>query len=298
MKSTNIPENMNISNCPLCDISNCRHLYDVNKGKLLLCSECNVVFYAPRPTLQELEDYYNSPQYRKDYQTSCMTGPEFAETRYKQFVFFLNKYGSSLSSKKTQLRLLDVGCGTGDFLHFSAQHGWQVEGVEISDMAACQASKLLGKDCIHVGTINTAALPANTYDVVTSYHVIEHLLDPISMLQHIYEVLRPGGVIFLETPNINSLGAKIRREKWSQIIPPEHINYFNPSSVRYALERVGFSGIHAYTIRPQKIEILQKFPSILRSGASAIYGLAPLLNLGASLQAIAIKPVEINYIVD
>lgn len=283
---------MIVDYCPICSGSLCRQLYTVDKGNLLLCSECNVVFYAPRPTLQELEEYYNSPQYRKDYQTSCMAGPEFAETRYKQFDFFLNKYCPFLDSKSTQLRLLDVGCGTGDFLHSAAQHGWQVEGVEISNIAAYQASELLGKDCIHVGTINTAALPANTYDVVTSYHVIEHLLDPISMLQHIYEVLRPGGIIFLETPNINSLGAKIRGKKWSQIIPPEHINYFNPSSVKSALERAGFSNIRAYTIRPQKIEVLQKFPIIFRFAASAIYGITPLLNLGASLQAIAIKSVE------
>jgi SAM-dependent methyltransferase len=218
-----------------------------------------------------------------------MTSHNFAENRYQQFIESLNRYqGNSIKFKGKGL--LDIGSGTGDFLHIASSRGWQVEGIELSESSAKRANQLLGGDFVRVGTLDDCNLSSDSYDLITSYHVIEHLIDPVSMLNEIYNLLKPGGIVFLETPNMESIGAMIRGAKWSNIKPPEHINYFNPASLGCGLEKAGFSRIHTYTIRPQKIESLQVMSLPLRSIANAIYGIAPLLNMGASLQAIATKP--------
>lgn len=275
--------------CPVCANPKNRKLYDLEEGYLANCCDCGLTFYLPRPTPQDLVNFYNSKEYREGYGSGSMTGKEFAKNRYQQFIRSLGKY-KPVYLKTTNKSLFDVGCGAGDFLASAADHGWQIEGIEISEVAAQQANQLLGKKCVHVGTVDTVKLDNGTYDLVTSYHVIEHLLEPMVMLQRIYDLLRPGGVIFLETPNINSLGAKIKGANWSHITPPEHITYFQPSSLKFALKKIGFIKINTYTIRPQKIESLQIIPSFLRPLASSIYGVTPLLNMGASLQAIATKP--------
>lgn len=277
--------------CPVCACSKHRKLYDLEKGYLKSCCDCGTTFYLPRPTPQDLMNFYNSKEYREDYQIGSMTGKEFSKNRYEQFSDSLRKYKPSYfqSSKKS---LLDVGCGTGDFLASAADHGWKVEGIEISEVAAQQANQLLGINCVYVGTVDTIKLQDSTYDLATSYHVIEHLLEPMVMLQRIYDLLKPGGILFLETPNINSVGAKIKGASWSHITPPEHITYFKPSSLYFALKKTGFIKIHTYTIRPQRIESLQSIPIFLRPLVSSMYSIAPLLNMGASLQAIATKPLS------
>ena len=282
------PKSSGTIRCPVCDSNVHRRMFSLSKGHLDRCLQCNLVFYLPRPTSKELEEYYNSLDYRNSYCTGEMTGISFANKRYQQFSSAIAKYESFSYLPDNQI-LLDIGCGTGDFLYEAAQHGWEVEGFEISELAAAQANKLLGSTVVRSGSIDNLQFSHDKYDVISSYHVIEHLLDPVSMLHRVYELLRPGGIVFLETPNISSFGARMKGSNWSHIIPPEHITYFDQSSVRYALEKVGFSDVYTYTITPQKIESLRSFPRYLSPAVKMIYQIAPFFNLGATLQAIARK---------
>ena len=94
---------------------------------------------------------------------------------------------------------------------------------------------------------------------------------------------------FIETPNIKSLGSKIRGQKWSNITPPEHISYFNPNSLSYCLKKAGFNSVYVFTNSPQSVESVKQWSAIAKQLIKIIYKIAPSFGLGATLQAIAIK---------
>jgi hypothetical protein len=92
---------------------------------------------------------------------------------------------------------------------------------------------------------------------------------------------------------LKGLGARIRGKDWSNIIPPEHLTYFEPASLRYLLQQARFSNIQIFTGSPQVVCSASALPSLLRPAVSALYNFAPLLNLGAALQAVAVKANEL-----
>ena len=124
-------------------------------------------------------------------------------------------------------RLLEIGCATGDFLH-AAHASFQVTGVE-ADETACAMTQARGFDCFH-GTIFAANFPAESFDVVTLYHVIEHVPSPTRVLQEIHRVLRPKGIVVIETPNIETIWYRLLRERWRQFIP-DHKFFFTPATL-------------------------------------------------------------------
>lgn len=262
-------------------------MHDLNEGILLRCQRCGVVAFSPRPTEQELQAFYDSG-YHDVFSKSTMADNVFARNRYQALVKVLEQHVPHLlkSPKRT---LIDVGCGTGDFLWAAQQAGWQVTGTELAMEAVNRASQKINAR-VFQGDITTLNLPENSYDMVTSFHVIEHLLHPISQLKRCYELLTSGGVFLVETPNIKSLGARLRGKKWSHIIPPEHIIYFSPASLKYALKQAGFEKVFVYTVAPQVVESTAQWPFPIRKMAEFIYQTVPKIGLGAAVQAIAFKP--------
>ncbi len=252
----------------------------------MTCGNCQVVFFTPMPTDKELEIFYNSG-YHDNFSKSTMVGCSFAKNRYAALEELLKTHLPSLIEAPNK-SLLDVGCGTGDFLKIAQQAGWRISGTELGQDAVKQATQKLG-DCVLQGNISTLDLPTTSYNLITSYHVIEHLLDPVKKLRQCHRLLSSGGALFVETPNINSIGARIRGSKWSHIIPPEHIVYFSPHSLTHALHEAGFKQVLILTSVPQTIESIQNWPVFLKGIAASLYNLAPKFAMGAALQAIAFK---------
>lgn len=276
-----------LTKCPVCQSDNIRLLSHIAKGRLVDCHQCHLIFYTPRPTPKDLELFYNSDTYRDSYQDSPMTGLDFAKARYKQLTKIIYSHAPALINQ-TDKQFLDVGCGVGDLLSIAQKNGWQITGTEISHEATETANILL-KGKVLTGDIISLDLPQNYYDLITIYHVIEHLIDPIETLVKIRQLLKPGGIAFIETPNIGSLGARIKGKNWSQIFPPEHITYFQPSSLKFALEKAEFQKFKVFTNAPHIVESTAKLPQIFKAMATIIYRLAPLGGLGAALQAVAFK---------
>jgi 2-polyprenyl-3-methyl-5-hydroxy-6-metoxy-1,4-benzoquinol methylase len=115
-------------------------------------------------------------------------------------------------------RLLDVGCGNGSFLALARQAGWQVQGLDF-DVDAVKAAQSRGLDVQH-GGLEALENQRECYDVITLCHVIEHLHDPVQALHRLYGLLKPGGVLWLDTPNMNSLGVKRFGPAWQALDPP------------------------------------------------------------------------------
>lgn len=164
-------------------------------------------------------------------------------------------------------RMLDVGCGTGDFLLEARARGWDVAGVEVSPDAAAVARR--HDLVVSGGTLREAALPEASFDCVVLLDVIEHLPDPVAELREIRRVLRPGGVVVVETPNWCSLYRRILRHRWAALQPRIHLLYFEARTLRRVLVEAGFEPLEATT------EIVS-----LLSPEAARRGLGPRLALG------------------
>ena len=141
-------------------------------------------------------------------------------------------------------RLLDVGCGNGGFLMLVRQAGWQVEGLDF-DAGAVQAARSRGLE-VHHGGIEVLGGCSACYDVITLCHVIEHVHDPITTLRRLHALLKPGGVLWLDTPNLASLGAVRFGPHWRGLETPRHLVLFCSASMSDALTKSGFHSLRQY----------------------------------------------------
>ncbi|HET6277172.1 MAG TPA: class I SAM-dependent methyltransferase, partial [Candidatus Polarisedimenticolia bacterium] len=121
-------------------------------------------------------------------------------------------------------RLLDLGCGNGSFLSSMQDLGWEAFGLE-PDREAARAARSAGL-AVEPGVLQESTFPQGSFDAVTMNHVIEHLPDPVRMLQLCHRVLRPGGVLWIATPNVGSLGRARFGPAWRGLEPPRHLVLF------------------------------------------------------------------------
>jgi SAM-dependent methyltransferase len=136
-----------------------------------------------------------------------------------------------------QGRYLDVGCGSGGALGVAQALGWQVAGIEVDEAAAAKARRFT--DELHVGDVLTAPFAAGRFDVVTAFHVLEHVPDPVSMIQRALGWLAPRGLLIIEVPNAGGLGAAIFGRAWSGLELPRHLSHFSPETLSRAVQDAG-----------------------------------------------------------
>lgn len=135
-------------------------------------------------------------------------------------------------------KLLDIGCGSGEFLKRAEFLGWSAEGVDV-DAEAVSVARASGLKAT-VGSIETFAGVRDAYDVVTCNHVIEHTHQPIELLKAIHRILKPGGLLWIETPNIDSIGHALFGRSWRGLEVPRHIAIFSRDALVRAVEELGF----------------------------------------------------------
>lgn len=135
-------------------------------------------------------------------------------------------------------RLLDIGAGNGDFLDLARSAGWAVQGVE-PDRKAATVCRDRGLD-VRVGGIEQFAEERGRFDYITISHVIEHVHDPRGLLMQAFDLLEPGGCLYIDTPNIDAFGHKRYGDAWRGLEPPRHLVLFNWHSLERVLRDVGF----------------------------------------------------------
>jgi 2-polyprenyl-3-methyl-5-hydroxy-6-metoxy-1,4-benzoquinol methylase len=139
-------------------------------------------------------------------------------------------------------RLLDVGCGNGQFLVWARELGWECHGVEL-DAAAASVAREQGISVLGSSLEELERGAAGSFDAITLSHVIEYVHDPIDMLRRCRDLLRPGGYVWLETPNTESLGYSRYGASWRGLETPRHLVLFNFASLCWSLERAGFERV-------------------------------------------------------
>jgi SAM-dependent methyltransferase len=191
---------------------------------LYRCDSCRFVSGRPAAdvsTVDRYRDYYHAPP------------PPAPTVRYHEW----------LSRAESQVgigRLLEIGAGSGGFAVVAKARGWRVDATEVSETGA-KALDAIGVG-VFVGDLSQAQYPESTFDLAVALEVIEHVPDPRRDLTEICNVLRPGGLALLTTPNYNGLSRHILGQRW-RVIAPEHLGYFTPGTLRRALIVAGFSRI-------------------------------------------------------
>ena len=135
-------------------------------------------------------------------------------------------------------KLLEVGFGSGEYLQFLGNMGWQVEGIDFDAIAVKQALKR-GLN-VKQGGLAELRYTSDRYDAIFARHVIEHLSEPRKFLSECFRILSPGGRLILNTPNVDSLGYRFFKEYWRGLETPRHLNIFNCKGLSTMLRDVGF----------------------------------------------------------
>lgn len=141
-------------------------------------------------------------------------------------------------------RHLDIGCALGFMLEESRRAGWDPVGVETSAFAARYAAEHTGCP-VHAGTLEQAALPSTSFDVVTLTDVIEHVPQPSTLVAEICRILRPGGVLLIVTPNFGSLFVRLHGLNAYGMWPDQHVVYFSRRSMTRLLRQAGLRRVIA-----------------------------------------------------
>ena len=252
-----------LRSCPLCGgtahrpflMTNARS-FSGERYKVVTCVECSLRYTDPLPTDEELDALYEDDYYEYAYDRTDDDGKMGDEGK----ITAGNRGGLSLQSLtfffKTVLfaerrrallgrgpgRALDVGCGNGDFLLSLKRRGWEVHGVEYSAEAA-ELARAKGI-AVHRGELTSAAFPANFFDLVTLWHVAEHLPEPLTELAEVRRILRDDGLIVLEVPNSDCLTRKLCGAQWKQLDVPRHLQHFTLMTLERALTYAGFTSRH------------------------------------------------------
>lgn len=143
-------------------------------------------------------------------------------------------------------RLLEVGCGAGDYLVEMRNIGWDVQGVEI-DPAACKFANVNNLLAVHEGTLFSAEYPEHAFDAIVLNHVLEHVHTPVLLLQECHRIVKPGGYLVVVTPNVESWGHTKFKENWRGLEPPRHIHIFSTKTMKKLGELAGFKKVSVST---------------------------------------------------
>lgn len=187
--------------------------------------------------------------------------------------------------------LLDVGCGNGDFLLQARDAGWTVRGID-PDPKAVQAARRRGLDACE-GSVDTLADMPDRFDAITLSHVLEHVHDPVRTLADIHRLLRPGGHVYIDTPNIDSRGAARWGIHWRGLEAPRHLVLFSMDGLLGLLGRAGFGHV-----RIKRRTVVRKFMYLsslrMQQGRSPYSRHPRKLPLGMRL-ALKYRPVSARH---
>lgn len=227
--------------CPLCGATLFRPRHRIMGYAIVDCPRCGLTHVNPQPTEADLARFYETvfhtagwygrfPHLRDFDYFGRAAGDEAGHQSYVELVRNQVPRGS----------WLDVGCGHGRLAEFAAAAGYEAFGVDPNPLAVEAARQRLGPDRVFEGTLETAHLPADRFAVVSLVGTVEHLKRPLQTLREILRVLKPGGLILVQTPNLASLQYRRQGGRWEQFTPPGHLVYFTPGTLRAMLRVAGF----------------------------------------------------------
>jgi 2-polyprenyl-3-methyl-5-hydroxy-6-metoxy-1,4-benzoquinol methylase len=264
-----------VPRCPACGGDRRRLLYDGLADRIWFCAgggwslhsclDCSAAFLDPRPDRQTIgrayaayythsessaepqplaahartaaRNGYLNARYGYDFSPASRLGPVLARLFPKKRSY-ADRLIRNLHLPSRGARLLDIGCGQGSFLSEMHRAGWEVQGIE-PDPSAAAVARANGVPVINE-PLEKAPLAPESFDAVTMNHVIEHVHDPIEALRISHRLLKPGGILWIATPNLASRGHALFGRDWIGLDPPRHLVLFTRRSLARAVAGTGF----------------------------------------------------------
>lgn len=223
--------------CPLCAARDDEPVLHKDGFAIVRCRRCNLAYVNPRLSLSTLARLYGDQVISP---AAYYVRTEQADERsFAARIALIQRW-------RKPGRLLDLGCGPGAFSMVARAHGWSTLGLDINatSVALCRER---GLDVI-AGTFPHQDLATRRFDAVAMNDFLEHMPEPVVALRAVRELLDPGGVVFISTPDIGSLVARVTGEWWSHLKPNEHLVYFDRRTIRRLLEETGFRVEHVQSI--------------------------------------------------
>ena len=194
--------------------------------EILVCEDCGLLYTTPKPTDEKIGDYYKSEAYYSHQENK----KGFIPRVYEAVKSVNLKHKIAIATQGKELgRLLDIGCGVGDFLHFAEQNGWQCIGAEPSEDASSIAKKRIKAEIMLPKDLEK--LPDESFDVITMWHVLEHVSDLQWQVNQLNRLLKKGGRLVIALPNFRSYDAQYYKDKWAAYDVPRHLNHFSQDSI-------------------------------------------------------------------
>ncbi len=228
--------------CNLCGADEPAPVAEIDGFQIVRCQQCSLVYVNPRYRPELLQEIYRREYYDHE---GINNGLEFfgyddylADEENIKLTFA--KRLRTIEGYVPRGRLLDIGCAMGFFLDLARSKGWDVIGSEVSEYSIEYARSQLNLDVRH-GPLRSLALESGAFDVATMWDVIEHVPDPRAELAEISRILRPGGLLSIITPNVDSLVARLLGQRWEEFRRVrEHIYFFSQRTLCRMLDEVGF----------------------------------------------------------
>jgi 2-polyprenyl-3-methyl-5-hydroxy-6-metoxy-1,4-benzoquinol methylase len=222
--------------------------------KVAHCAACGFAVTTPQPGPHEIAGYYPIGYYGAVEQRRFPGMVENLQNALYSLrvreVEAVEEVGRGVPTAPQQRRVLDVGCGRGVLLQEFRCRGWEVQGTELSEQAASYARQSL-KIPVELGSLEDIRFPANHFDAIILWHVLEHVTDPRSLLAEINRILKPGGVLLVSVPNFDSFEARVCKDRWFHLDVPRHITHFSETTLQEVLTEKGFEVRHKTGFAPE-----------------------------------------------
>lgn len=228
-------------NCPICERDETELLFIKDDLSVVSCKQCQLRYVNPRINRETLEEGYIETYYPPDkverIHTDNMEWLQMSE-RLTELEQYHQRKG----------RLLDVGCGIGTFLNLAREQGWEVYGIDPSKSGCTFAQQEHQLD-VKCGDIFDASFPSEHFDVITLYHVLEHISELNPFLNELRRILKPSengektSTLVIEVPNGGGLQSRLQKSNWPYVHPHDHLYYFSSQSLPRLLQKHGFRDI-------------------------------------------------------
>lgn len=240
-----------LKNCPVCGSSKfdpfipgkdfflTGEAFDIVK-----CHECGFRFTNPRPKSEDLGKYYESTDYISH---SDSRKGLFASVYQLVRKYTLSRKLALISKFQQKGEILDIGCATGQFLNYMAEHGWSATGIEPDEKTRAHAISEYGLKVFPEEQLNI--LEKSSFDVITMWHVLEHVSELNARMEQLKNLLKPQGTLIIAVPNCNAYDAKIYGEFWAGYDLPRHLYHFAKEDMKLLLENHEFTIVNILPMR-------------------------------------------------
>ncbi len=200
------------------------------------CLNCGLLYTMPRPSKEKIGAYYKSDEYYSHQENKKGFVPRLYEAIKKINL----KHKFRLASRDLPVgKLLDIGCGVGDFLHVAENKGWQCTGVEPSEEAREIARQRIKGDLLYSEDLEQ--LSDQSFDLITMWHVLEHVDDLKWQVAQLQRLIKPNGRIVIAVPNYRSYDGRFYNAYWAAYDVPRHLNHFNKTVITKMFKTSGLS---------------------------------------------------------